>query len=356
MARKYITKDTLKKNTLADIFIFILNKKQTTRREIEYETGFSWGTVSETVALLIEKGYIEETKSKQSGVAGRTTYVLSPASKNVVSMGLDINRSGLFCQVVALNSQVISTHHAPFTARTQSQVIKQAEELCRRVIGECHDKNLKIFSLGIAMQGTVDGKNGLSIRFPGIADWQTCNIREHFSKQLHLPVYLGHDPSCMLLGEMHKETYGDCVLLRIDEGIGMAVSLNGKILDDTDRFELGHTVIHPDGRLSGNECCGRLEACASLSAVSEAGDDKAYTEGLIKAGEYLSLALYNVYVLFKPQRLILTGKATTLPVFVESATAIIKNEPVEISVSPEISAAYGAAIEAARAAVKAFEI
>ena len=63
MAKKYITQDRLKKNTLADIFIFILEKKQTTRREIEYETGFSWGTVSANVAFLIEKGYVKEEKS-----------------------------------------------------------------------------------------------------------------------------------------------------------------------------------------------------------------------------------------------------------------------------------------------------
>ena len=53
MSKKYITQDKLKKNTLADIVIFILEKKQTTRREIEHETGFSWGTVSANVAFLL---------------------------------------------------------------------------------------------------------------------------------------------------------------------------------------------------------------------------------------------------------------------------------------------------------------
>ena len=73
MAKRYITQGTQKQNTLSDIFTIILEKGRTTRREIEYETGYSWGTVSSSVALLMEKGYVTEEKSEQPGGVGRTT-------------------------------------------------------------------------------------------------------------------------------------------------------------------------------------------------------------------------------------------------------------------------------------------
>ena len=126
MAKRYITQGTLKNTTLANIFIFILERKQTTRREIESETGFSWGTVSSHVTFLIEKGYVTEEKSEQSNV-GRATYLLKPNAMHTVSIGLDINRSGLSCEVVGLDSTVKKKFEAEFCAKTQSEVIGQAE-------------------------------------------------------------------------------------------------------------------------------------------------------------------------------------------------------------------------------------
>ena len=365
MAKKYITQERLKKNTLSDIFILILEKKQTTRREIEYETGFSWGTVSANVAFLLEKGYIKEEKSEQSGVAGRTTYLLKPTSDNVVSLGLDINRSELSCEVVALDSSVIKKFSTDFTAQTQADVLTQSETLCQTAIDWCAENGLQVFSLGIAIQGSVNGRLGISARFPNIEDWQAYSIKEHFAKKFCLPVYLGHDPKCMLLGEMYRKKYDNCVLIRIDNGIGMAVSLDGKILDDTERFELGHTLAVLGGRRCSCGKQGCLEVYGTLSAISATqkndieslfkSPEKFETE-LAEAGAYFSKALYNIYTLLKPQRLILTGNATRLDRFTESAISLLREESVDIVVDPEISAAYGAAVESAKSAIRSFII
>lgn len=352
MAKKYITQETLKKNTLADIFIFIINKKQTTRREIEYETGFSWGTVSANVAFLLEKGYITEEKSRQSAGVGRTTYLLQPSAQGIVSIGLDINRSGFSCEVITLNSQVIKTFTFPFRAKTQAEVVNQADDVIRSVLDWCNNEKLQVFSLGIAMQGAVNGKLGLSLRFPNITQWEALNIKEHFAKTFDLPVYLGHDPKCMLLGQMHRKACSDCVLVRVDDGIGMAVSLDGKILDDTQRLELGHTVTVPNGRPCSCGKLGCLEAYASLSALTDA---KSEAE-LSAAGNCLSTALYNMHILFKPQKVFLTGSATQFEAFTQAAIALLKEQSVTITVDPHISAAYGAAVEAIKSAIRDYRI
>lgn len=361
--KKYLTQNKLKNNTLADIFIFILEKKQTTRREIECETGFSWGTVSANVAGLIEKGYVQEEKSEQSGLVGRTTCLLKPASDGIVSLGLDVNRSGLSCEIVALDSHVVSKLDAPFNAKTQAEVLAQAEALCQTAMDRCRQNALRVCSLGIAMQGAVNGRLGDSLRFPGIPDWRPCNIKAYFAEKFSLPVYLGHDPKCMLLGEMSRRKQDDCVLIRVDDGIGMSVSLDGKILDDTERMELGHTLAVPGGRLCS---CGRrgcLEAYASLPALTQKAatdtlftDPESFRPQITDACRYLSAAVYNVYTLFKPKRLILTGKAAGLACFADGALSLVRGEDTEITINPEISAAYGAAVESLRSAVKAFMI
>lgn len=361
MAKRYITQERLKKNTLSDIFIFILEKKQTTRREIEYETGFSWGTVSSNVAFLLEKGYITEEKSDQNGAAGRTTYLLKPTHDKIASIGLDINRSGLSCEIVTLAGITVKKFETEFTAKTQQELIKESEKLCKCAIDWCKNNEIQVFSLGIAIQGDVNGKLGISMHFPGINDWQAYDIKAHFANRFDLPVYLGHDPKCMLIGEMSRQKEDDSVLVRIDDGIGMAVSLDGKILDDTGKFELAHTLAVKDGKPCN---CGRhgcLEAYATLrhiqnpDALSE-NELHAYTLEQIEAGKYLSTPLYNVFVIFRPKKLILTGKATSFKAFTENALSLFKNENVNITVNPEISAAYGAAVESMKSAIKSYNI
>ena len=363
MATKYVTQTKLKKNTIADIFGFILDKGKTARREIERETGFSWGTVSASVAFLIEKGYVVEEKTVSDGTAGRVTLLLKPASEGIVSIGLDVNRSGFSCKVIALDASVKKSIDAEFTAETRDELLRQSEALCRAALEWCRDEGLRVFSLGIAIQGSVNGRLGVSMKFPGITEWTPINIKEHFSCTFHLPVYLGHDPKCMLLGEMSLRRCNDCLLFRVDEGIGMAVSLDGRILDDTERFELGHTVAVWDDRGGRCQQQGSLEEYGSLSAIPAVrtkGADavlsapKAYAAELARAGEYFARALYNMYTLFKPQRIIITGKASRLECFTESSISILKGEDVEVTVDPDNSAAYGAAVESIKSAIKDF--
>jgi len=362
LAKKYITQDKLKKNTLSDIFIFISDKRETTRREIEAETGFSWGTVSSSVAHLLEKGYIIEEKSASRGSVGRTTYTLRPAPDRFAALGLDINRSGLSLSLVGLDGSVKKELAAPFTAKTQNEVLTAAEALVQKGLETAAALSLEAVSLGIAMQGAVDGPAGVSFRFPHVADWQPINIKEHFGEKFSLPVYLAHDPKCMLLGELQQRTEKSCVLVRVDEGIGMSVLLDGKILYDTNCMELGHTRAV----VGGKPCsCGRrgcLEAHASLHAMAESAgvtpeqllsQPTKYTAVTSKAGALLGEALFNVTQLFRPQSLILTGKAAALSDFTKNAIAPLAGE-TDVTVNPRISAALGAATQSMKSAIKAF--
>ncbi|MBO4356513.1 MAG: ROK family protein [Clostridia bacterium] len=363
MKNNYITQDKLKNTTLADIFAFILEKKETTRREIERETGFSWGTVSANVSLLIEKGYINEKKSSKNVSFGRKTGIISLSSAGVASIGIDVNRSGISCVVVALDSHVFYKFDDEFYAQTQCDVIKQAESICRTAVDWCERNNIKVFSLGIAVQGSVNGRAGLSVRFPGISDWKPFNIKDHFVKTFNIPVYIGHDPKCMLLGEMARQKHDNCVLVRIDEGIGMAVSLDSKILDDNEKFELGHTIVVPEGRICRCGKKGCLEAYASLRAITgkEYNDDlqeisSLYEPEIVEAGNCLAVSLYNVYTLFRPQKIILTGKATRLGLLTEKAVSLLPNDDLIIDIRPDVSAAYGASIESVKYANDSFII
>ena len=113
--------------------------------------------------------------------------------------------------------------------------------------------------------------------------------------------------------------------------------------------------------------CGRqgcLEVYGTLSAIpvtqnnieSLSASPEKYESELTLAGTYFSRTLYNVYTMFKPERLILTGNATEFERFTESALSLLREENVDIVVDPKISAAYGAAVESLRSAIRSFII
>lgn len=362
--KKYITQDRLKKNNIADIFIFILEKGSTTRREIEWETGFSWGTVSANVALLIEKGYVIEEKGQKTGAAGRQTLILRPNGEGIVSIGIDVNRTAMTAEVVGLDLSMKKRFVRPFTAQTQAELLLDAEELCREALDFCKD-TYRVFSLGLAFQGAVNGREGISVHFPQIRDWVPYNVKEHFSQKFDLPTYLGHDPKCMLLAELSRKKHSDCVLVRVDEGIGMAVAQDGQILDDTEKFELGHTVAVRNGLACVCGKNGCLEAYASLRGICRRLDismeellanEEKYASLLSDAADYLTVALYNVCVLFRPQSLILTGRAMELAHFRAAVLDGLKPDVGSVKIDLAISAAFGAAAESMKSAIKKFDI
>ena len=353
--KKYITQDRLKKNNIADIFTLIMEEGKVKRREIESKTGFSWGTVSTTVAYLIEQGYLREVKD-DNGAVGRASSFLELDGSNYVSIGLDINRTGLKAEIVGLDLSVKERIYEPFNANTQDEVLAQAFGLCERAIALAKTKH-KVFSLGIAFQGAVNGKEGISLRFPSIKDWQPINVKKLFIDKFNLPVYLAHDPKCALISALCQRKLNDLVLIRIDNGIGMAVLSDGKILDDTEKLELGHTIVgFEDGAPVTLESVATMRGIESRVnadfeiAVQE--EEKAVTDGIDK----LSVALYNVAMLFRPQKIIITGRA----VINEKFDRLIKEHPLtqnlDIEFDGMISASLGAAAEGIKSAIRSLEI
>lgn len=364
--QKYLTKDKQKQKNLSDILYYIVEKGETTRREIERETGFSWGTVSESVGELLLRGYLREESSSDKTV-GRTSTVLKLNGGSVVAVGLDINTTALSARVIGFDFGVQWEKTVPFTAKTQEDVLDMALSLCSEALGSVRSEQARVLCIGIAMQGEVDAVGGVSLHFPNVGEWKAVNMKELFEEVWGIPVTVEHDPKCLLFAKTVKEKLRDGILLRVDNGIGLSVIQNGSILDDCGRMEVGHTVVVPHGE----RCtCGRrgcLEAYASIRGLEERTgmtceelletDNPAVFE---QACEHLSLSIYNLCMLFAPKRVILAGKLTESDCFVNTLTARFDQwegmEQTELERASDLSAAFGAAVAAVRNAIKSNRI
>lgn len=365
--KKYYTKDRQKQKNLSDILRFVVEKQETTRREIERETGFSWGTVSQNVAQLLEDGYLKEENQSDKNV-GRNTSVLKLNGAHVAAIGMDVNLSGITVQIVGFDLSQIYEVKVPFEADSQQELLELIRKLCHDAITYCADR-YRILSIGIAFQGNVDVKNGISIRFPQFPEWEPVKVKELFEEEFGIFTYLEHDPKCLLFAKSISHKINDGILLRVDNGIGLSVIQDGKILNDSGRMELGHTIAVPDGEVC---TCGRkgcLEAYSSIRGIVRrlhtpydklliyAQDSQEIAAAFAEAAEYLAVALYNVCMLFAPQRIILTGKLIQEQELftnhlIEAFRKLDGTEEIEMEVDLHISASFGVAVQSIKEAIK----
>lgn len=278
--KKYLNQQDMKDRNSTNIFRLIRKKGPLTRRQIEAETGLSWGAVSNVTARLIELGYIRECKDPDSIIvtglsdvggtvapAGRTPIYLEADDAYHYVIGMDINASGFRAVMMNLRGDAVETVCRAVGFSDGDTLMREICALTREILDAADGKS--VLCIGIAMQGTVDAANGVSVRFPRCRDWENVPLASELEDRFGLPVFLEHDPNCTLYAHSVPSGVEEAILVRIDRGIGMAVMLGGRVFERLGAFELGHTVVHPAGAVCSCGKRGCLEAYASMTGVSD---------------------------------------------------------------------------------------
>lgn len=328
-----------------------LMKGPLTRRELQAATGLSWGGITNTVNRLTQAGFISEKRSGSRG-CGRKPALAAICEDNNYIIGIDVNHTGLTGCVTALNGSIISEYSAEADFSSPAALTACIEAFIHGII-DGHS-NRRILALGVSMQGEVDTVNGISLRLPQCAGWENVPIRDILADKFGTPVFVAHDPDCMLHAYMAGKDVKNAVLMRLDRSIGLAVSLNGDILRGPGILEAAHMVIDPNGPLCS---CGR-HGCLN-----------AYVAGCADTGSFdilagpLALTTHNLVQLFRPEVIVLAGALMErggifMDSFMENFRKISCHaDRVRIeTVCDARSAMRGAALTAAEGAVNALDI
>ncbi len=362
----------MKQANAADILFLIRECGQITRKQIEALTGLSWAAVSGITARLIEHGYITECKSAQSTGAGRTPFQLEINGADHFVIGLDVNSSGLRAVLINLKNTVLQSwsHPADFTSR--QSLLNGITALTKQVLASAGKRH--ILGVGVAMQGLVDAKNGISIRLPQCKNWSQVPLAQLLQNTLRLPVFLEHDPNCILYARTADSDADNAILLRVDNGIGMAVMLDGRILDRPGMFELGHTTAVPDGPRCD---CGRngcLELYASQSGMAQLAQmpfaqlaqqaraqDSAAKQRFADMARHLATALCNAAHLLHIPEVVLCGDMWNYndlfyDAFIQHTARLCPDRPLCFSTIDVENAALGAALIALERSISQLQI
>lgn len=349
--KKYIDLEDMSHVNCAHVLSVIRDCGEASRKQISDITGLSWGGMTKIVNKLFESGYIVEGKSENVSGIGRTPNIIRLNKEQNFVIGLDINRMGFGAYVMNLAGEVQKEY-------TLEESFDSKEELLQTILGFTQGiiedfKEKRISAVGVAMQGMLDIKRGVSIRFPHCHDWKNVPVKEILEEAFGIPVFMEHDPNCMLYSVMNEEESENMLLFRIDSSVGMAASVGGRIIRGNGLLEVAHCVMVPGGRLCRCGKRGCLEAYVSPCLAK----GKLNEQEIPQMIEPLAVCMNNMVRIFHSDKIILTGRLmkyrsvfeeTLLDKFYEYCEK--EDATVEVVQEPGL-AVHGAALIAVQGAI-----
>lgn len=128
-------------------------------------------------------------------------------------------------------------------------------------------------SAGIGIPGLLNPRTGVVVLAPNLSGgWRDVPFLETIQKLLPVPVYVGNDANCAVVGETlagAAKGNENVVMLTLGTGVGGGVITDGKLFVGGKGLgaELGHMVLQMEGAPCGCGLNGCIEAYCSVTAL-----------------------------------------------------------------------------------------
>lgn len=187
-------------------------------------------------------------------------------------IGIDLGGTGIKIGLLDTSYEILIQDSVPTGAeRPYQEVIKDMGNTALKLMQEKGFHMENCLGAGIGSPGTVDSKNGVVLYSNNIR-WDHVPLAEELSKYLPVPIYANNDANCAALGEVKKgaaKGYQNAVFFTLGTGVGGGIVIDGKIFEGghPGGAEIGHMVLHRNGRKCTCGRAGCLEAYASATAL-----------------------------------------------------------------------------------------
>jgi len=258
---------------------------------------------------------------------------------------VDLGGTKIACAFAGSDGKILGEETVPTDAHEGPEaVLRRMAELTSALAAQVGHQPA---ALGMGVPGLVDLGPGVTKFLPNLpGQWRDVPVRDILSPLVGCPVYLLNDVRTATLGELtfgHGRTAETMVFFALGTGIGGGVAVDGKLrLGPLGAAgELGHHTVLPDGPLCGCGNHGCVEALASGPAITAEGvrlmligqaprlheivqgdvslisprtmaeaaeaGDAAIRGAIVRAAQYLGIAVSNVVVTLHPDLIVLGG-------------------------------------------------
>ncbi|OXL81983.1 MULTISPECIES: ROK family transcriptional regulator [Paenibacillus] len=322
--------DYIRRKNRSTVFELIRKHSPLSRAEIARLTGMSPTTVSRIVSELFQQDFMHEIEQTTTGV-GRKAVMLHVNPGSVLSVGVEIDRSGIRIGIVDLDGKVVHSTQVTRDSRetpeaTLERIASAIEEL---ILAEDIDRR-KVVGIGVGLPGIVDYAGG-SVVLSAQLGWKQTDIAGELRRLTGFEVAVDNELKVRALAE-HQ--YGSArgssrsVLIGFGSGVGSSLIIDGEIYrgETNSAGEIGHTVVDPGGLLcecgkvgclqtyiaeaSLVEQANKIKPIGSLEELFQAKKDGEYWAASIvdRAMTFVAVTVSNIACVYNPDTVILTGK------------------------------------------------
>ena len=287
----------LKKINKSSIYHFIYNARQTSKQETASALSIGLTTVSQNLKLLEEEGLITR-QGFFASTGGRKANILQIVADYKISIGIEILKDRIHLAAINLYGELAAscTIQTPFLSDCgYCQAL--AKELDTFLL-DYGIESSKILGVSIALQGIVS-QNGSQIIYGKLLHEPDLSL-SNFQNYIPFPCRLEHDSKAAAYREIwHKKEFKDSLILLLNENLGSALVIDGKIRHGL--HGCSTTLEHLCLDSHGPACyCGQkgcLETYCSAQSLQQAwGNSLESFFSSLRQGETTARSLWNRYL------------------------------------------------------------
>ncbi len=197
------------------------------KKELQENTGISWGMVSGLINQLVTDGFIVPSV-RQTSEVGRKAEEFDVNPGEHLCIGIDLSEHGLVGVVTDLRGRIVMQQACTFDAPEREDVLKEIFKMTDTFLDAFPDK--RIWGIGFSVQGIVEIYEGVSVLISAIEGWENVHLKEIMEEKYGLQTYTEHDPNCVMLAErsvgcLKNRQVREATLLSFDPRIGAGISV-----------------------------------------------------------------------------------------------------------------------------------
>ncbi|MDU1567499.1 MAG: ROK family transcriptional regulator [Clostridium sp.] len=264
-------KFNIRKFNIVEILNLLFKKPNISRIDISKLINLNKASVSEIVALLVEKNLVSEIGTgSSSSSGGRKPILLKINEKAGCSLGIDLGIDYVSFLLTDLNRNVLFYDYYEEIIN-KNNVIEIIVKVITSLEGVFKEYEYGLIGATLAVHGRVfDNK----IKFTPYYDLDKMDLIKELSLLMpNINFYIENESNLAAVGEFENsvDPLDNAVVINVHSGIGAGIIINSKLYTGFEgrAGEIGHSVLIPNGKECpcGNKGC--FEQYCSLPALLE---------------------------------------------------------------------------------------
>lgn len=325
-------KFNIRKFNIVEILNLLFKKPNISRIDISKLINLNKASVSEIVALLVEKNLVSEIGTgSSSSSGGRKPILLKINEKAGCSLGIDLGIDYVSFLLTDLNRNVLFYDYYEEIIN-KNNVIEIIVKVITSLESVFKEYEYGLIGATLAVHGRVfDNK----IKFTPYYDLDKMDLIKELSLLMpNINFYIENESNLAAIGEFENsmDPLDNAVVINVHSGIGAGIIINSKLYTGFEgrAGEIGHSVLIPNGKECpcGNKGC--FEQYCSLPALLEDFNSKSdikirtikelcdlYNSNnkiaigtITKNIEFMSIGISNIFNLFAADNIFIYSEIT----------------------------------------------